>query len=474
MANDNVIYSQFSWVNMGHKEQLSLMDEYYGNNSLYEATRLLKYYLGVWNEDIRPLRTPVHRSVEFFVAKIAVGEPVVSANSQAVADAAKQIMEWSNFQIQKPVHVREMSKYGDLFRKVVSENGKVWQEVVGASVVTDFKEDARGFLTEIRLDIPVEDDNMQKIRTEFWTVNDTLPYMAIWEHNLNENTPLEQLGDPIFYSPLYKFGIDFVPFVRTPFQSDGSGWGRNCVEHALIKVDEANRQATRLHQILFRYNKPTWTVSANQVMPDGTPMPPPRFKQGTNTEKTDLEVRDNTILELPGVSKIDSLIPDIKYADALAILQSQEKELEKDLPELLYYSLPEGANLSGKAIRTLLGAAVDRATQAQSNYVEGTVRANQMAITIGQFQGIFPSSLGTFDGGQLVHSIKFGDPFPMDVQEIGQALQALTSGGLPFKLALKKLNFSEEEINEAVAEKEREEAKRNEDLANSMLSFNRG
>jgi len=47
MADSNVIYAQHDWDSLTRREQLDLMDEYYGNNSLYESTRLLKYYLGV-------------------------------------------------------------------------------------------------------------------------------------------------------------------------------------------------------------------------------------------------------------------------------------------------------------------------------------------------------------------------------------------------------------------------------------------
>lgn len=451
MANSSVVYAQYSWDKMSRKEQLEAMDIYYDNNSLYEATRLLKYYLGVWNEDIRPLRTPVHRSVEFYTSKIAVGEPSIFSknNNQALLDAVARVLDWSNFQSVKSLQVRDMSKYGDVFRRIVSEGDKVWHEMVETEYVTGFVEDTRGFITEIRLDIPIESDNgLQKTRTEFYTVNDNLPYMAVWEHIFSDNTPLNELGEPIMYAPLAQFGIDFVPFVRSSFQKTRSGWGMNCVQHALLKVDEANRQATKLHQMLFRYNKPTWLVRANQTMPDGTPVAPPKLKQGTNNDKTDLELRDNSILYLPGMVEVDALVPNINYKDALEILMSQEKELEKDLPELLYYSVPERADMSGKALRTLLGAAVDRRNQAENNYVEGTVRLNQMAITVGQYKGIFGSDAGSFDTGTTNHSIRYADPFPSDISEKAATLQTLVGSGIPLSVAMSLSGFSAEEISQ--------------------------
>lgn len=444
MANSNIIYPQMDWDRLTRRQQLGLMDEYYSNNTLYENTRILRHYLGVWKEDMRPLRSPVHRSVEFFVAKVALGEPVVSVynKKQAVADAIKNIMEWSNFQLTKNSQVRSMSKYGDLFRKVVSENGKVWHEMVETEDVTDFQQDPRGFLTEIRIDTPIKDGFVQKTRTEFWTVNDAIPYMAVWEHSLHENATIEQIAqafEPVMYAPLSDFGIDFVPFVRSSFAEGVEKWGANCVEHALLKVDEANRQATRLHQMLFRYNKPVWLLSSNQVLDDGTPVPAP--------DVSNMEIRDDSIIPLGGNNTLNGLVPDIDYAAALSILKSQEEELEKDLPELRYYSVAERSDMTGKAIRNLLGAAVDRAEAARTSFAEGTVRLNQMAMTVGQFQGIF-SGLGSFDDGQLNHSIRFADMFPSDISEKSTTLSTLAGiQGMPLNVAMKLAGFSDEEID---------------------------
>ncbi len=447
MANSNIIYPQLDWSNLSRVEQIEKMDLYYSNNDAYEAARLLAYWNGTWNEDIRPIRTPVHRSVEFFVNKIAIGDPMVSAKNQALTDAVGQILDWSNFQIQKPMQIRNMAKYGGSFRKAISQEKKVRFQSIETKEVTSVKHDGMGNVVEIRIDTQVVENGRDMTRTEFWTVLDTLPYMAVWLHTNQTEVPIDRLGDPVEFAPLSAFGIDFVPFVHDRFVADG-GWGMNCVEHALLKVDEVNRQATRLHQILYRFNKPLWAVGANQVASDGSPIAPPKMKQGTNTDKTDIDVRDNTILYLPGLATIESLIPQIDYKAALEILQSQEKELEKDLPELLYYSVPERAEMSGKALRTLLGGAIDRAIQAQANFVESTVRLNQMCVTLGQFHGIFPAELGSFDDGSTNHSIRFQEQFPLDGSEKASTLASLVGamGQENLKLAMSLAGFSEEEI----------------------------
>lgn len=441
-SNSNIIFPPLIWDGLTRKQQISLMDEYYSNNTLYQNTIVLRHYLGWWSEDLRPLRSPVHRSVEFFSSKVPMGEPVISSKTNpAITQSVSQILEWSNFQIVKSKQVRSMAKYGDLFRKVVSENGKVWHEMVETAYVTDYKADPRGFLTEIRIDTPIVKDGIQSNRTEFWTVNDSVPYMAVWEHRLSEMTTIEQIAravDPIMYSPLSAFGIDFIPFVRSTFADTGKKWGANCVEHALLKIDEANRMSTRLHQTLFRYNKPTFLLSSNQVLPDGTPVPAP--------DTSNIEIRDNSIIPLAGNNTLETLIPNVDYAAALDILKSQEAELEQDLPELRYFMMADNQSRTGKAMKNLMGAAVDRAENARSSFLEGTIRANQMAITIGQFQGIFDDSLGTFDNGDFNHSIRLGDMFPADASEKASTLQVFVSAGIPLPVAMKLSDFSDEEV----------------------------
>ena len=68
-----------------------------------------------------------------------------------------------------------------------------------------------------------------------------------------------------------------------------------------------------------------------------------------------------------------------------------------------------------------------------------------MAMTIGSFQGIFPS-LGNFDDGSLSHSIRFQDPFPMDAGEKSATLKGYTDTGMSLKVAMQFAIFSEDQI----------------------------
>jgi hypothetical protein len=89
------------------------------------------------------------------------------------------------------------------------------------------------------------------------------------------------------------------------------------------------------------------------------------------------------------------MVPDISYADALAILQGHMKEIKCDLPELAYYDL-KGLNISGVAMREIMADSVDKVIEAQDNFETALVNAQKMALTIGSRIGLF-SGIGNLD-----------------------------------------------------------------------------
>jgi hypothetical protein len=125
------------------------------------------------------------------------------------------------------------------------------------------------------------------------------------------------------------------------------------------------------------------------------------------------------------------------------------EEIERDLPELRWYSLTPDAQLSGTAMRTLLGAAIDRANEARNNFLSSLSRMMEMAITIGQFNGIFESSLGTFDNGDFEHELQIDDSWGESVAEKGETMAKLTGGGIPAPAAMKLAGFTDEQVKEA-------------------------
>lgn len=454
------------------RDQYRALKSYYLNNGLYEVLdKLLK---AIADDDkkaaLRPLRNPAFRVVEFYAAKLWPGTLPnalpLEAKSDSILPAIQQVWQWSNWNIEKQTCARWFATFGDMFIKVATKGdpvNRVFMQNIEPEFVTDFDADERGYLTYIRMDIPRTRRNAKGeleayTHTEVWTKQD----YRLWEHDKGPDEELEKLGTPTQAEPLASFGIDFVPVVWVPFRSIGDERGTGAFTLQLDKIDEINRQATRLHQILFRYNRALWALMANATDSTGRPLPAPRIGgQATPTSAGNLgqlEVDDDTLLGLPGMSDIKSLVAQINYADALAILNAQIAELEQDLPELAYFRLRDAGELSGRAVRLLLGDAVDRLIEARGNGEAGLLRAQAMALTMGVKAGLF-EGIGTYEAGSFEHKFVERDPFPLSDHELAETTKTLTDAGVPVLAAARFAGFSEEQLadleKELASEQER-------------------
>jgi len=432
-----------------------MLEEYYLNNGLYDLVTQALHENAIWTPGMKPLRNPAHRAVEFYVSKLWPGPlqralPIVADNKK-IADPIQQIWKWSNWAAQKQVAARWLSNFGDLFLKVAqkSEAGqvtRVYLDPIKPKYVTDLDLDERGFLTYIRIDVPTQD----QMHTEVWSK--TRGGYRLWKHNRAIQTPVDQLGEPTEQKDFEQLGFDFVPIVHAKFQDIGETRGIGCFVHALDKIDEANRQATRLHQILFRYNKPTNAISANAMDASGKPLPPPTItgREASSTASGDaLKLGDDDLFTLPGMARLEQMVPNIQYDAALAILNAQMHELTDDLPEILYYDLKDKGELSNVALKTLLGPAIDKVLEARGNAEPALIRADQMALTIAgihQLEGF--KALGSFDNGDLEHTFAERDVVPMSAKEKAEVIKAEVDAGIPLLTAMKHYGFSDDQIND--------------------------
>ena len=451
----------WAWVTVSlkRKEQkaswadhYSALKAYYLNNGLYEVLESLLGPVGANNVEARPLRNPAYRVVEFYASKLWPGAlpdalPIVTDNA-ALAPAIEQLWQWSNWGSEKQVTARWFAMFGDMFIKVSSkapeagQPAKVYMSNLEPVYVTEMDTDERGYLTYIRIDIPRQrragDELKAYTHTEVW---DKQQY-RLYEHDKDGNTPISHLGRPTISMPLAAMGIDFIPIVWQPFRNVGDERGMSAFGPAIDKIDEANRQATRLHQMLFRNNRALWAVTANGIDAQGRPLPPPRL--GTDTAGDSLELDDDTILRLPGQSDIKALVPSLNYADALAILNAQLEEVSRDLPELAYFDL-RSKDLSGVAIEMLLGDAIDRAVEARGNGETGMIRAHQMALTIGKAQGLW-AEVGSYEAGDYEH--KFLERPIIQASDLDNAnlVAAWAKAGVNVRTALKRVGWDDDDL----------------------------
>lgn len=473
------------------KVMYALLRAMYLCNGLYDDLSAALYVEGVYREALRPLRNPAYRVVEFYVAKVWPGTlpealPIETDN-ESIVDAIRQIWAWSNWGSQKQVFTRWVAMYGDVFVKVVqrADKSRVYFQLIDPQYVVDFDTDERGYLTYLRVDVPrvVRTGDQTKTRTftEVWS-KQRGDYRT-WEHDQGDEPDLDRLGTPGVTRAMAEFGIDFLPFVHCQFRDIGESRGLAAYTHAIDKIDEANRQATRLHQMLFRHNRNTWVIEGSgALVREGRAIPAPQVRGLSSTSTADegtVNIGDEHLAALPSGWTLKSAVPQIDYDAALNVLNAHMMELEKDLPEMAYYRLKDlGSSLSGRAVRLMLSDAIDKVIEARGNAEDALIRLHQMALTIGKNAGLFGELQGTFEDGDFDHSFEARDVLPADDLESAQAEKARADAALVKKqlgwtdAALQKeLGLSDDEIADMAAEKEASA----EDAASAMLTaFERG
>ncbi|HEY3310566.1 MAG TPA: hypothetical protein VGK00_02895 [Anaerolineales bacterium] len=439
------------------REFYRMLEAYYLNNGLYDSTQQMLYENGIWTPGMKALRNPAKRTVEFHVTHIWPGSldkalQVVTLNDRIRAPI-KQVWKWSNWGVKKQLAARWFALFGDWFCKVATSTdasgkvNRVFLQNIKPELVTDFEEDERGNVISIRLDIPYQPPKdgftlpSARTYTEIWTREEYRLYIHVRE----PGAPVSTLGDPVRVTALSEFGIDFVPFVHSSFMDLGDKRGTGVFTLALDKIDEANRMTTRLHQMIFRYNKPTVAILANGTDAAGRPLPPPKVAGSVNDLANE---KDEDVKSFPGTSKMEYLVPPLNYAAHLDIINAQMRELEEDLPELSYYRQKElGSSISGKAVRLLLSQAVDRTLEARGNLELGLVRADKMALTMGVNAGIF-KRIGIYERGDFEHEFAEREVIPFTVQESADTLATEVTAGVPLALAAKRRGWNQSDIEE--------------------------
>jgi hypothetical protein len=457
-----------------------MLRAYYASNGLYDQLQKGLWEQGIWNEAMKPLRNPTGRAVLFYADNLWPGAlpdalPIRTHNAKII-EPIHQLWEDSNWAENKDVFALLAPMLGDQFIKVGTNDDaagveqSMCLELIEPAKVVGFHKDKRGYLDALRLDVPLEIEPVaaanpagiqyqQVMHTELWTKG----RYRRWRHTQAFAADLALLGSPAEDVDLVqRLGIDFVPFVHVPFRDSGEPRGEPAIGICIDKINEANRQATRLHQMLFRHNKSMWAIVSDALDANRRPLAPPRFGNKVDTSGLSFDgdvvtIGDETYIRLPSSWKPESMVPQLDYGAALKILQDQMKEIEDDLPELVYYRMREmGTQLSGYAVQLLLMPAIKRALQFRARAETGLVRAQAMALTIGQNLG-FWSGLGAFEQGDFRHSFAERAIIPLSDVDIANAVSQVAQY-LSEEEILRRLVRSTEDIQRILDEREKDPA----------------
>lgn len=440
-----------------------MLEAYYMNNGLYDAIQAYMDENSLWTPGMQALYNPAFRAVEFHVAHLWPGPLArafrIQTENKKLEAAVGKIWKWSNFESKKQLAARWFAEFGTLFIKsyvkkgVTKASDKVVQQVIKPRYVTDFEVDSSDFITYIRTDAKkVRMGANQRpetyTRTEVWSKTKNLH--VVYEHRFDRNAALSQLGTPVEQSRISDYGIDFVPFVHAKFTDIGEPRGIGVFVPVLDKIDEANRIATRLHEIAFRFNKPTIAISSGGVDNTGRPLPAVRLqdKNGIALEsEEDIFSDDKSLLNLPGNAKAELLIPNINFRDHLAELTDQVDEIKQDLPELRYYDIREPSGISTETMRMMLGGAVDRVIDARGSAQSAMVRANQMALTLARVNSIDGfADIGTYEAGQLEHAFAEQEVLPLTKRERADIVKVYQEAGMDIIFSMQQAGYTNEEV----------------------------
>lgn len=469
------------------KELYQLLWAYYLNNGLYEDLRQMGYYLS--NANMKEIYNPAFRAAEFFVDTIWSGPvdkalPIVAENPGDIEVAIEQIWNWSNWEAKKSVAVRWAAVLGDVYFRIARPLAKdpeqdpperVYIQLIRPEYVTEREADERDYLTYVRFDIPQERKVGRQIEAYYQTEEWTPDLFRIWHHKSGPEREIGELGIPIYEVELKAWGLDFIPVVQAKHIDLGDNEGVGSFVLSLSKINELNRLATRLHQILFRHNDVTWALQSNMLDSSGRPIPAPRIRDtttpGADGEVSTVELGGERMVRLPGQATLAPLVPGLDYGSHLGAVQGMIEELERDLPQLTYYKLKDLPEMSGKALRLLLMPALAKAQEARANLDAALIRAHKIALTIGNEIGAFSGlSLGTYENGDFDHT--FGDRplISMNRFEVAELATTETAVGIPLVTSLRKSGWTDEELEQLEEDQNTASAAQSASLATALLT----
>jgi hypothetical protein len=402
--------------------------------------------------------------------------------AERLKDAIVRVWEWSNMGQRKQVGKRYLARDGQTFVKVVRPEAKphCYEQFVPARLVTDFEADERGNLVYVRIDAPgTAKDAAGATRkvwnTEIWRKGKTDPktgekqagyaLFAETDRTSDASVPAEEVVDGSAGRNKRKvalgsdapdaFAFDFVPFVVVNAQDTGDKRPEPVYAHGLHLISWVCREATRLSDLFFRFNKAFKVIGGIGNDPSGRPLPPPKpgnvrdlgnlhaeqqSASGAVGEHTvpfggsrasllnrveeDISIEGVAVVGLPGNAQMFDATPNINYSAAREWISDHLREIYEELPELLYYAVESRANQSGAALRTLIAGALSRAEEMQANLIAGLVKADKMALTIAQlegFEGFSAEEIGIYENGGFDHEIEPPEVLPLTEEETQRA-----------------------------------------------------
>lgn len=395
---------------------------------------------------IRGIYNPVHRLVNLEVSKVYGGGidwsgglrvgaiPVVGAN-ETLVEAITTLLKWSNFGTEKANYVRQGSKYGESYLKIVDDvdRQRVRLEVVSPYKVHEVRFNEVGDIKWIAIQYYRTDDAGKDYLFREEIDQDEFRYWQVY--NLNafdygvKDEPTQRYPNP----------YGFVPVRQIPHTRDtDSRYGVPSFHGSLGKIVQLNDIAAPVHDGVRLGVNPIY-VSKGGLLP-------------TNTDDGTRDRDEIKVINIHKDGSFDAIAPTLNISDGLAAMDKLIGEIERDMPQLSLQRIREsGGDASGVSIENAYSDASSLLVELQGSYDEGLIRGLQMGISIAAYRG-YPqfrayNAETSYQNGDLDFYIQerevFSDRLTPD-RKIELLNQSANLDTLP--IVARDLGYSEEDI----------------------------
>lgn len=164
------------------------------------------------------------------------------------------------------------------------------------------------------------------------------------------------------------------------------------------------------------------------------------------------------VMRLQGRTEFDWSSGPIDFAALHRDMETVWAGIVESLPEYRAATLDASTQIAAETLEMLLKAAGQRVLDVRGALERALVRAQQMALTLGQaaeLEGFEAADIGTYEAGDFGHVFAARDVFEPTLAAKAAALKELVAAQVPVKLALEVAQFGQgvvEAYDEAAAE----------------------
>ena len=307
--------------------------------------------------------------------------------------------------------------------------------------------DERGIVQEVRIDTPrltsifggaEREHTLVEVWRKRWA--DGEGGVRFYEVEGRGYVADKELPEAVGAQTFGELGYDFIPVVwarcETPW------WD------ATDQIDYYNLLADKSR----RLNVALGVVRSNTVDSDGRPMPPPGLPapavDGARFQATYHEVGNGAaaVMRLPGRAEFEWSSGPIDFAALQRDMEAVWEGVVAALPEYRAATLDASSQIAAETLELLLKAAGQRVLDVRGALERGLVRAQQMALTLGQVAGLAgfeAAEIGSYEDGDFGHAFAERDVFEPTLAARTAALKELVAAQVPTKLALEVAQFGQ-------------------------------